>query len=216
MEEEANSPSPVLVAIAGLILPGAGYLLVGERKRGLIVGGTLLVMFLAGILLAGIRVIEVPGFGDDGRKIYVEYYLGRDQGREVLVPQQTIEPAISVEPTGKHTPGGALLSTVTRRNADGSVRQQDTPNPPQRPGQWVLMANFGGEIANRIWYVPQALMGLPTAIASYFSIAAAAGGAAKSHARLAEIGTLYTAIAGMLNLLAVIDATSRCDRKEPA
>jgi len=30
-----------------------------------------------------------------------------------------------------------------------------------------------------------------------------------SHARLAEISTLYTAVAGMLNLLAVIDSTFR-------
>ncbi|MND00706.1 hypothetical protein D3C83_194180 [compost metagenome] len=31
------------------------------------------------------------------------------------------------------------------------------------------------------------------------------------HARLAEIGTLYTAIAGMLNLLVIIDAAGRAD-----
>ena len=32
---------------------------------------------------------------------------------------------------------------------------------------------------------------------------------AKTHARIAEIGTLYTAIAGMLNLLAIIDSSYR-------
>ena len=31
----------------------------------------------------------------------------------------------------------------------------------------------------------------------------------KTHSRIAEIGTLYTAIAGMLNLLAIIDSASR-------
>jgi hypothetical protein len=32
---------------------------------------------------------------------------------------------------------------------------------------------------------------------------------ARSHARTNEIGSLYAAIAGMLNLLTIIDATSR-------
>ena len=39
-------------------------------------------------------------------------------------------------------------------------------------------------------------------------------GAAKAHVRVAEIGTLYTAVAGMLNLLVIIDAAHRVNRKE--
>jgi hypothetical protein len=35
----------------------------------------------------------------------------------------------------------------------------------------------------------------------------------KSHARLAEIGTLYTAVAGMLNLLAIIDSSYRASQE---
>jgi hypothetical protein len=35
-----------------------------------------------------------------------------------------------------------------------------------------------------------------------------------SHSRVNEIGTLYTAVAGMLNLLAIIDAADRAARKE--
>ena len=39
----------------------------------------------------------------------------------------------------------------------------------------------------------------------------------KVKARIGEIGTLYTAIAGMLNLLAMIDAGHRAQhQKEPA
>ena len=36
---------------------------------------------------------------------------------------------------------------------------------------------------------------------------------AKSHARVNEIGVLYTAVAGMLNLLAMIDAAHRAARE---
>ena len=57
-------------------------------------------------------------------------------------------------------------------------------------------------------------MGLPTAVGAYFSIDAGMAGVAKSHARLADIGTLYTAVAGMLNLLAIIDSVSRCPSTE--
>jgi hypothetical protein len=35
---------------------------------------------------------------------------------------------------------------------------------------------------------------------------------ATSHSRINEIGVLYTAVAGMLNLLAIIDAASRAER----
>ena len=36
--------------------------------------------------------------------------------------------------------------------------------------------------------------------------------AAISHSRINEIGVLYTAVAGMLNLLAIIDAASRAEQ----
>ena len=212
MPKEAKSLSPVLVVVAGLILPGLGYVLAGQRNRGVTVGLTLLLMFLCGILIAGIRVFEVPGYGEDGRKVYIEYYPTRDG----FYAKSTTEPVVRVQPVDGRSPGGSRLATVSRRAHDGTLRQEVTSEFPVEPGQWILLANFRGEIANRIWFVPQVLMGLPTAIAGYLSICAAQADVARSHARLAEIGTLYTAVAGMLNLLAVIDAVSRCGRKEQA
>ena len=212
MQEESKSQSPVLVALAGMVLPGLGYLLVGQRNRGIIVGLTLLLMFMGGILIAGIRVFEVPGYNDDGWKVYVEYYAIDGS----LYPKQTTEPAVDVKSQLSDT--GRTLYAISRRSHDGSIRQEIAPTRPSElmPIEWLLLANFRGEIANRIWFVPQALMGLPTAVAGYFSVSAAQSNVPRSHARLAEIGTLYTAVAGMLNLLVVIDAVSRCGRKEQA
>lgn len=212
MQEEPRNQSPVLVAVAGLVLPGLGYILVGERKRGLVVGLTLLLMFLSGILIAGVRVFEVPGYNDDGWKLYVEYYPTRDG----LYAKTTTQPAVRIQPLDTRNPNGSRMATVFRRAPDGAIHQEDTSVAPVEPGQWILLANFRGEIANRIWFVPQVLVGVPTVVASYFSISAAQAGFPKSHARLAEIGTLYTAVAGMLNLLVVIDAASRCGKKEEA
>ena len=38
MQDKAKCQSPVLVALASLVLPGLGYFLVGQRQRGLLVG----------------------------------------------------------------------------------------------------------------------------------------------------------------------------------
>jgi hypothetical protein len=72
------------------------------------------------------------------------------------------------------------------------------------------------EIANKPWYVGQFLAGPMCLIASSTSIDQSRkiepnGNASvpRSHSRIYEIGTLYTAIAGMLNLLAIIDASYR-------
>ena len=67
-------------------------------------------------------------------------------------------------------------------------------------------------ILNRPWFIGQVFMG-PTAVGSAWISDQLATSARfrkiEAKARLAEIGTLYTAVAGMLNLLAIIDASHR-------
>jgi hypothetical protein len=129
---------PPLVAIAGWIVPGAGYWLIGQRTRAITVCITILVVFVFGILVSGIRVVQAPDM----------------------------------------TGSGTL---------------------PQR-------------ILTRPWFIGQVLIG-PVGIGSaYISdqlAQSATYGKIEAKARLAEIGTLYTAVAGMLNLLTIIDASYR-------
>src|SRR5205814_996685 len=66
-----NVPAPV-VAIAGWLVPGAGYFLIGEKLRGIVIGFTILSLFIFGLLLAGVRVIDLPGFDDTGHKQFIE------------------------------------------------------------------------------------------------------------------------------------------------
>ncbi|HRK30829.1 MAG TPA: hypothetical protein PLD59_07090, partial [Tepidisphaeraceae bacterium] len=61
--------APPLVAIAGWLLPGAGYFLIGQTARAVVVGAAVLTMFVAGILIAGIRVIDVPGYDNLGFEV---------------------------------------------------------------------------------------------------------------------------------------------------
>jgi hypothetical protein len=134
-------PPPPLVALAAWLIPGAGYWLIGQRIRGFVVGVTILLLFVAGLLIGGMHVIE--------------------------------------------SPTGFTLPLIL-----------------QKP-----------------WIIPQVMTGPVTIFASYLannwgsyidpiSLQKTAG-VALSHARVNEIGVLYTAVAGMLNLMAIIDAAYR-------
>jgi hypothetical protein len=180
MDEVERNRSPLLVVLAGLLLPGLGYWLVGQRRRALAVGGAILLMYLLGLLVAGVRVVEVPGWDEDGQKVYYSLHRFRDQEGNLRVAYRQVE---------------------------GQPREGE-------PANWVLTLNFRGEVFNHIWFVPQSLMGLPTVVAGYLSIDAAQAGVAKSLSRAAEVGTLCTSVAGMLNLLAVIAAASLAAREE--
>lgn len=148
-------PQPFLVALAGWVLPGLGYLLVGQRARGLTTGITILGLFVAGLLIGGVRALDPP-----------------------------------------RLPSGEVDS-----------RQQV-------PGR-----SFREELMAKPWYIAQVLTGPVGLVASY-----AAGWAAtpddetdevpgvESHARVNEIAVLYMAVAGMLNLLTIIDSAHRAGR----
>ncbi|MBC8106614.1 MAG: hypothetical protein H7Z14_08500 [Anaerolineae bacterium] len=163
--------SPALAAIAGWLLPGAGYFLIGDFARGVIVGATIIAMFLGGILLAGIRVVDVPGYDKAGQRVKIDAF------------------------------GRRIESTSNNRQYDLAP--------------WSLTGRgFFAEMVNKPWYVCQILSGPICLIASGASLSAASNGVPTSHARLYEIGTLYTAVAGLLNLLAVIDAAHRAARAQ--
>ncbi|MDQ3440565.1 MAG: hypothetical protein M3478_09480 [Planctomycetota bacterium] len=133
-----SAPPTPLVALAGWLIPGAGYFLIGHHKRALVVGVSVIVLFLLGILIAGVAVVEAPNFGG----------------------------------------GGSLLGGVL-----------------QKP-----------------WFLGQMMTG-PIGLISAWIAQGVADDYPAAKARLGEIGTLYTAVAGMLNLLAIIDAAHRAANK---
>jgi hypothetical protein len=54
-----SAPWPV-VLLGGFLIPGASHFLFGERRRGVIIGVTVVLLFLAGVLMGGVRVVEFP------------------------------------------------------------------------------------------------------------------------------------------------------------
>jgi hypothetical protein len=184
--------SPILVAIAGWILPGLGYWLIGQRARALVTGITIIILFTAGTLIGGVRAIQVPGYGEDGGKLYAWYAAATDPDR----------------------PGTSRQVTVVSetRPLRGQFRQ----------GPWVVteFRSILSEIGNKPWSICQIMGGPMAIIGGAASVSASRPADASdlssapgklSHSRINEIAVLYTAVAGMLNLLVLIDAAGRAD-----
>jgi hypothetical protein len=174
--------SPTTIAAAGWVIPGAGYWLLGDRVRAVVVGFAITFLFVAGLLIGGVRVVEVPGYGTHGRRINA--VLWTDKNRTIVE------------------------SDAEENTGDNAV--------------WVMRAHPLDEIRNKPWSIAQVMTGPLSMAAAYGSVAASQRPiedgpprGAKSHARVNEIGVLYTAVAGMLNLLVMIDAAHRAAR-EPA
>lgn len=146
-------PAPV-VALAGWAVPGLGYALVGERKRAWLSGGAIVAVFLLGLLIAGVRCVDVPGYDARGNLRLV-----------------------------------------------GRLGQ----------GQSVLRVDPVHAVLDKPWYIPQVLTGPIALGASVWSVHVS-DDVTKSTGRLWDIGTLYTAVAGMLNLLTILDAAHRAAR----
>ena len=127
--------SPSLVALAEWVVPGLGYGVLGQWARGLTIGLTIIVLFVLGLLIGGVGVVDAPTLA-----------------------------------------GGASVF---------------------------------GQIMQKPWFIGQILTGLPGVIAALCSQHCSGP---VSTSRVNEIGTLYTAVAGMLNLMAVIDSSYRASQ----
>jgi hypothetical protein len=165
VERASHLPGP-LVALLGWLAPGAGYWIIGERARALIIFVSILTIYLIGLLVGGVRVIEVPGYDTkDGTQLRVF--------------------------------GGRRVSPRDREYAHA---------------RWIMLDRPHSEIANKPWFAAQVLAGPVSLASAYLSNHFAQQNAAKGHAPLDNIGTLYAAVAGMLNLFVIIDSTFRASQ----
>src|SRR5678815_4214003 len=67
--ENVLNSSPPVVALAGWVLPGLGYWLIGQRGRAIACGLTILLVFFGGILIAGVRVVQAPEMRGSGNTV---------------------------------------------------------------------------------------------------------------------------------------------------
>lgn len=188
-----STVSTPIVGIFAWLIPGAGYFLIGERSRGLTAGITIVLLFLAGIVIGGIRIMDPPGWGQYGYMTQLVLKNGQTLA-------QSDEDYTRVEPTTKDEANDPTL--VSGGKAAGPA----------------LFNEPISELGDKPWYVGQILCGPLTLVASAISVAEAhppssaippVEGVPASHSRSWEIGELYTAVAGMLNLLVIIDSAHR-------
>jgi hypothetical protein len=173
MDRSASTAPPPLVAIVSWLVPGAGYFLLGQRARALTIGITIIALFVLGLLVAGVRVLEVPGYDAHGQEIMVP--VGRD-----------------------------VSGNIVRK--------------------WVMLTSPLSEIRDKPWSVPQVLTGPISLAAAAWSVYESApdpqdplhARGAQSHSRINEIGSLYLSVAGLLNLMAIIDVSYRAAGKAKA
>jgi hypothetical protein len=194
MSETSNSRiSTPIVGLAAWLIPGAGYVLIGDRSRGITAGVTIILLFFAGIAVGGIRIMDPPGWGEYG-------YMTQLVLKGGLSAAQSDDDYTRVEPTGKDEENDPTMVSAGK------------------PAGSALFVEPINELGDKPWYVGQILCGPLTLAASAASVAAAhplAGAitpmewAPSSHSRSWEIGELYTAVAGMLNLLVIIDSAHR-------
>lgn len=136
MSQRSTSPTGWQLgpALAAWVLPGLGHVLVGQRKRGLILGATIMTLWLAGLLVGGVSVLD--------REQHPIWFLG----------QQLASPSVMVNL--------ALQHQVKPRY----------PHPPMPHEPHAYEPSIG---------------------------------------RANEQGVLFTALAGLLNLLAILDVVYR-------
>ena len=133
--------------MAGWLLPGLGYWLIGERARAWWGGGAVLALFVGALFVAGIRTIDVPGFDHQGR---------------------------------------SQVAALRSRPIAGTLAKP--------------------------YYLGQIFVGPTTVAGSYLSVSAGRAGVMRASAKLDAVASLATAVAGILNLLILIDAAARAKR----
>ncbi|MEX2218343.1 MAG: DUF6677 family protein [Phycisphaerales bacterium] len=160
-----------------ILLPGAGHFWAGERVRGLLIAAGVLGLFVGGMLIGGIDIIdrrENPiWFAGQALVGPVAFGVDYIHQNHVKVVQRMQDPRTGQVTESRRTPRPAYT------DANGIPHNAEQRGPDGAP-------------------VPAA--------------AGAPAGSGKSLGRMYELGTLYAAIAGMLNLIAVIDAAFRSRR----
>jgi hypothetical protein len=150
-QEQGSKPQlHPLEAVAAWLLPGAGHLLLGQRARGLIIMVTIGALWLGGLLIGGLGVIDHWTVDRPGQSVELSFSWW-------FAGQALIGPSLGVD---------LLNQKISRRDW-----------PPRfypSPGRATIYPSL---------------------------------------AHINEQGTLYTALAGMLNLLAILDV-AYCDARQ--
>lgn len=195
-----------IAAVAAIALPGAGYLVRGRMARGLCGGGAVLGLVLCGLLIGGIDAV-------DSREDKAWYYGQMLVGPLVFAVDWYHQEQLKAYPTVRD---GAAGIEVVRGAPDArsfrvsagrlAVLSKRTVGPDER--REVVDVTVEG---TRPFETK-----LAVAVPAEDGVGAPPN--RKSLAKMNEIGTLYVLVAGMMNLVLILDALfpSRGPSRGPA
>lgn len=188
---DADSFHP-LAGLLAFLLPGAGHAFLGDPRRGLLVGSGVLLMFGSGLLIAGLDAVD-SGLTVTGR---VRQVVLRVTGQPPVR-----ERSFDGDPIwflGQLFVGPIALGVDYAHQYHFKVREP-------LPGQEFLLRSANPDEGR------DPATGGPRPLAPGESPPYV-----KSLSRVQETGTLYCTIAGMMNLIAIIDASFGRRRRRPA
>jgi len=191
-----NYPTPFLlvVAVAGWLLPGAGYFLLGQKKRAIIIFVTITLTLCTGLYIGSIGVIDFEG----PSALYVK-------AAQIMNP-----PIVLI--LGYHTIGRLLFNIALESQDDldsdvlsDGLRQefrkkgvplgQDaTISIGQKANEWLIHSNNRSYIIKEEWNKLKETNELNVYTAY------------PVHGWPNEIGQIYTMTSGLLNLLCIVNA----------
>ncbi len=103
---------PVVIGIVSWFFPGAGYLIQGRYVRGLIIGGSIWVMFIIALISGG---AYYPGFDfRDGQLLYLlNVFAKLGNGLGALISfLASVQPAPDIAARATFEYGGRFLETA--------------------------------------------------------------------------------------------------------
>lgn len=193
--------------LAAILVPGAGHWVRGERKRAVLIGTGVLGLFLGGILIGGIDVI-------DSREDKVWFFGQAMVGPIAFGVDYLHQHAFKGIPTGRGTPievspiDGKWHVDESRLAAARESARSAYPYETRQslPVTVETLSADGRAREGRVVSLPL-LTGTPEEPAS------APPPNIKSLSKVNELGTLFATIAGMLNVIVIVDAALPGRRK---
>ncbi len=184
--------NPLLAAILSWLVPGLGQIYQGRTFKGVLVMATLVTTFLAGMWLGGGRVVYASwkpgekrwaficqaGIGAAAIPAMIQSWQLEGSGRQPLACSSFMAPPLS-----RGQPVSPAYAEALIHDGSGLDADDFRPSPPWRqfrpfPPPGSLDTRPADQLS--LWH--------------------------KQLGRFFEIGTLYTMLAGMLNILSVYDA----------
>jgi hypothetical protein len=215
-----NSFQP-LAALLAFLLPGAGHAFLGYRRRGLYIGLGVFALFLSGLLIAGINAVDSANLVANRWKALTAAFTGRtpellpSEGEPIWFLGQAF-----VGPTA------FLVDALHQSRFKVVVRQHDPVADPadRRPPVPYLRAahpyeirdpRTGGPVRVRDPRTGEPLLFTDPATGQpRLSTLADRPPKVRALGRVEELGTLFCTVAGLLNLIAIIDAAWNHRRRD--